>query len=64
MGTILDHLREQLKRVEKSKRYGPDSSVAKFLRDQIERDEGMIRRGRYGPNPDGPRRVRGASGSV
>lgn len=58
--TIADILRESIKRVEKDKKFGPDSGVAKFYREQLKRTEGMIGRGRFTANPDGPdRRVLG-----
>ncbi len=53
--TPLQHLRELVAWMEKSKRFGPNNVATKHLREQLKREEGMIRRGRYGPNPDGPR---------
>jgi len=54
--TILDHLRELIAYAEKSKKFGPNSVATKHLKEQLEREEGMIKRGRYGPNPDRIRR--------
>ena len=46
--TPLQHLRELVAWMEKSKRFRADNVATKHLREQLKREEGMIRRGRWG----------------
>lgn len=38
------------------KTYGPDARVTKFYEEQYKREMGMLGRGRFTANPDGPDR--------